>query len=355
MRRDQTRASRRGTPRRARGRAASVTSVAADETPGDEIAVEATESRGGDAPRVLPDRADAVAPISAASSGSPSSLRDERGVRRRVAIVDEESGLAVVDERPQPADRRPRRPAFRTRRLRARRDRTTRRATERCTRRRRGSSRRAASCGCGRHELHVGGDAELVREHVRHAPARRRRRDRWGRRPRAASRRGRRARRGSGTARPTPLSGWMRPDEQQHAAAVETEPVLGASSRRPGRTPSGRRRAAPPRCAPAPRRRASRADRVRRRWTRASDRSTRSRRARRARARSGSSSMPASALTRASVWNVATIGRSSAVLELVRDRARQPVVGVQHLDRRRRVEHAVVVSSMNASTSPGSS
>ena len=48
---------------------------------------------------------------------------------------------------------------------------------------------------------------------------------------------------------------------------------------------------------------------------------------------SGSSSTPASAFTRASVWNVATSGQIELVLQPVRDRAREPVVAVQHVDR----------------------
>ena len=54
----------------------------------------------------LRERADAVAPISAASSGFSSNFATRRRVRRGIAIIDEEAGLAVVDERPQAADGR---------------------------------------------------------------------------------------------------------------------------------------------------------------------------------------------------------------------------------------------------------
>ena len=140
-------------------------------------------------------------------------------------------------------------------------------------------------------------------------------------------------------------------DEQEHAAARRDRGGARAAARSPGRehrvVDAGRRR---PRCDRG-RRRSSVASCARSSSVDASIRSAHATTSCSMRARcSGSSSIPASALTCASVWNVATSGRSSRVLEPVRDRARQPVVRVQDVDRWRREQQCASAASTNGST-----
>ena len=230
-----------------------------------------------------------------------------------IAAVDEEAGARRRRRASAARRRRPRRPACRTRRPRARRDRTTRCATARCTRRRRGSSRRAASCGCGGDEPHACARAPSsstsacsARELGLAVGAARAADD-------TSVARGSSSAASAADREVGALQRLDATDEQQRPAGGRGRARGGPRPRSPGREHAGgRRRAGRSRCARDRRRRADELRRAPRRSTRARGRRSARPRPRRGAAASTSSSRPASAFTRSSVWNVATSGRSSS-------------------------------------------
>ena len=131
------------------------------------------------------------------------------------------------------ARRRSRRPRVcRTRPPRARRGRTTRCATAPRTRRRRGSSRRAVRGVAARRSARDARDRARPRGRGASAP-RPHRRDRSGRRRRRAARSGRAPRPARRTARSAPFNGWMRPTKSSTGPPVSPT-RRRAAARSPG-------------------------------------------------------------------------------------------------------------------------
>ena len=317
-----------------------------------EVAVEPAQPGRGRAPRVAARSRDrrrcSSRPRARVSS---SSARDRDGVVDRVATFDEEAGVAVVDQRAQPADRR------------RHHGRAARGGFERD---------QAEGLGAGRDEAHVGGPVEVgevgvgLRRDEPH-PVRRRRARRRARGccassaspsaplgPPTTTQRdvgivelGEDAHREVGS----PLSGWMRPTNRstRPPSRPRRSRALGAVAR--ARTSRGRRRAGRSRCVRDRRRTASTSCvALVRRSRRASGRRTRSRRARRAARSSGivvDTGVGLDARERVERRDEREV---ELVLQPVRDRAREPVVRVQHVDWWRRRAAASRDASTNGST-----